>query len=331
MTDAIDPAVLAAARQGDAKAFDALVRPHRRVLSAHCYRMLGSVADADDAVQETLVRAWKSLAGWQERASLRSWLHRIATNVCIDAASARKRRALPNEIAAPLGPGERPSPSADDDVPWLEPASAEHWQDETPEAAISARESVRVAFMCALQRLPATQRAVLLLRDVLGWSADEVAESLETSVAAVNSALQRARATLGTKPAPTHRDEDALRALLDRYMHAWESGAPETFASVLREDAILTMPPMAAWLSGREAIADFVVFARGAMGEVRGVATLANGEPAVAFYLRAPGDDRFRAAAIHVPRFDGDRIAEVHAFLLPHRFALFGLPDALDG
>ena len=331
MSDVIDPAVLAAARRGEGRAFETLVGPHRRVLSAHCYRMLGSIADADDAVQETLVRAWKSLGGWEERASLRSWLHRIATNVCIDLASARKRRAMPNEIVAPLGPGERPHPSPEDEVPWLEPASAEYWQDESPEAAISARESVRVAFMCALQRLPPSQRAVLLLRDVLGWSAEEVAESLETTVASVNSALQRARATLGTKAAPPQRDEGALRALLDRYMRAWESGTPETLATVLRDDAILTMPPMAAWLSGREAIADFVSFVRAAMGETRGLVTSANGEPAVAFYVRAPGDDRFRATAIHVPRFEEGRIVEVHAFLLPQAFVRFGLPETLEG
>ena len=330
MSQAIDPAVLSAARTGDARAFEELVRPHRRVLSAHCYRMLGSLADADDAVQETLVRAWKGMATWEERASLRSWLHRIATNVCIDAAASRKRRAMPNELVAALAPGERPAPSPDDEVPWLEPAPSEMWEDETPEAAISARESVRVAFMCALQRLPATQRAVLLLRDVLGWSAEEVAESLETTVAAVNSALQRARATLGSKPAPQTRDEGALRSLLDRYMQAWDSGAPDVLATVLREDAILTMPPMAAWLAGREAIVDFLAFARAAFGEPKCVPIVASGGPAVAMYLRKPGDDRFRAAAIHVPVFDGDRMVEVHAFLLPSLFPLFALPESMS-
>jgi RNA polymerase sigma-70 factor (ECF subfamily) len=329
--DALDPSLLVAARSGDARAFDQLVAPHRRVLSAHCYRMLGSLADADDAVQETLIRAWKGLGSWEERASLRTWLHRIATNVCIDAAAKRKRRTMPTEVGAPLAAGERPRPSGDDEVPWLEPAPPELWQDESPEAAISARESVRIAFMCALQRLPASQRAVLLLRDVLGWSADEVAESLETTAASVESALQRARATMGSPATKRPRDEASLRALLERYLRAWESGAPEAFATVLREDAVLTMPPMAAWLKGRDAIADLVQWLHATMGQMKCVVTTAAGGPAIAMYTRKPGGEGWEATAVHVLVVDDDRVAEAHAFLLPGLFHRLGLPAKLEG
>lgn len=168
-----------------------------------------------------------------------------------------------------------------------------------------------------------------MLREILCWRAAEVASFMTTSVAAVNSALQRARATLGSKPVPPARDEGALRSLLDRYMQAWESGAPDVLATVLREDAILTMPPMAAWLAGRDAIADFLAFARVAFGEIKCVPAVASGGPAVAMYVRKPGDDRFRATAIHVPVFEGDRMVEVHAFLLPNLFPLFALPESI--
>lgn len=329
MAEELERSVLEAARAGDAKAFDDLVRPHRRAVAAHCYRMLGSLADADDAVQETLVRAWKGLAGWQERASLRGWLHRIATNVCIDMSAARKRRVLPNDMGAALAPGERPQPSSADDVPWLEPAPPELWEDDNPEAHVRARESVRIAFMCALQRLPASQRAALLLRDVLGWSAEEVAEALETTVPAVNSLLQRARATIESRPIAQPRDEASLRALLERYMRAWESGAPDAFATVLRDDAILTMPPMAAWFAGRAAIADFVAWVSATTGGFRCAMTTLSGGPAVAIYSRVPGEDRWVASSIHVLVADGDRASEVHAFLLPELFERLGLPASL--
>ncbi len=325
----IDPVLLAAARAGDALAFEKLVRPHRRALEGHCYRMLGSLADAEDAVQDTLVRAWRGLDGWQERASLRTWLFRIATNAAIDFSNRRGPRAIPNEAVPALGPGQPPGPPSESDPLWLDPAPEAFWQDgvESPEAVISARESVGVAFLAAIQRLPASQRAVLLLRDVLGWSASETADLLELTVPAVNSALQRARATLEGKPISVRSTDDAtVRSLLSRYVNAWESGAPDAFASVLRDDAILSMPPMAGWYAGREAIVLFAAWLRGAMGDLKMVQIQASGGPAIAGYTRAPGETVYRPAAIHVLRFDGDRVAEIHAFLLPQYFERFGAP-----
>jgi RNA polymerase sigma-70 factor, ECF subfamily len=313
----------------DPKAFDELVRPHRSALAGHCYRMLGSLADADDAVQETLVRAWKGLDGFEERAALRTWLFRIATNVCIDAAARRKARPMPPADVAPLPPGARTDPGPFDEIHQLEPAPPELWREETPEAAITARESVRIAFLCALQRLPASQRAVLLLRDVLGWSADEVASLLETSVPAVNSALQRARATVGSRAAEPPPEDPSLGALLARYLGAWESGAPEQLVTLLREDVVVTMPPMPAWIFGRDATIDLRAWLATAVGEMRGVPTQACGAPAVAWYVRPAGHDRFVASGIHVLRFADGLVAEIHAFLGPQLFARFGLPDVL--
>jgi RNA polymerase sigma-70 factor (ECF subfamily) len=322
-----DRALLDRARGGDAKAFDELARPHRRALEAHCYRMLGSLADADDAVQDTLLRAWKGLGGWEERSQLRTWLHRIATNVCLDVAARRKSRVLPNDAGPPSAIGAVPRPSGEDDPPWLEPAPPALWEGSTPtpEALIGSRESVRIAFVCALQRLPASQRAVLLLRDVLGWSAQEVGDLLDMTVPAVNSALQRARSTLESRPVKEPRDDETMRALVLRYVAAWESGA-DVLATLLREDAVLTMPPMPGWYEGAESIRAFASWLLGVLGELRWVPVMAAGVPAVAVYERKPGAKVFTASGIHVVRFDGDRIAEIHAFLQPHIFPRFGLP-----
>ena len=313
-------------------AFAALVAPHQRAVRAHCYRMLGSLSDSEDALQETLVRAWRGLATFEGRASLRTWLHRIATHVCLDHCARRPPRVLPETVGPPLAPGERPRPGPGDrDAPWIDPAPPELWQDETPEATLTARESVRLAFLRAIQRLPANQRAVLLLRDVLGWSAQETADLLETSVPAVTSALQRARATMG-QPAPAEfsMGDDKLRALLARYVHAWETGTPEEFAALLREDALLTMPPLSAWISGGREIADFVGWLRGVVGPMKTVFIAANGAPAVAFYARAPGAAHFTPQSLHVIEPSGDRIHEIHAFVTPTLFPRFGLPPTLD-
>jgi len=236
----------------DRTEFERLVGPERRSLLAHCHRMLGSNADAEDALQETLVRAWTGIDKWEQRSSLRTWLFRIATNASIDIASRRGPRVMPQQLGGPRPAGEPPD-GPKSEIPWLEPAPVELLDESvaSPEATVTSRESLGIAFLAAIQRLPPQQRAVLLLRDVLGWSASEVADLLETSVAAVNSALQRARATMErpSKPPPPP-DDDSIRALLARYAAAWESGTPELFANVLRDDAILTMPPMGSWMQG---------------------------------------------------------------------------------
>lgn len=331
---------LEAARAGDGAAFERLVGPHRRELEAHCYRMLGSIADAEDATQEALLRAWKGLGGYEGRTSLRRWLYRIATHVCIDLASRRKARALPHERGEPLAPGAALEPPQGDPI-WIDPAPDALWQSTPaePEATISARESVALALLVALQTLPPQQRAALILREVLGWSAAEVADLLETSVAAVNSALQRARESLEARPVdvldPARRararartDAD-LQSLLRRYVSAWEAGTSEALAAVLREDAVLTMPPIPSWLRGVDAIAALVGQLRSMLGEVRFVLTSASGAPALAAYVRGP-DGAWRPLVLHVPEVDGDRIAAVHAFQISNSFRHFGLPAELS-
>jgi RNA polymerase sigma-70 factor (ECF subfamily) len=293
--------------------------------------MLGSNADAEDALQETLVRAWTGIEKYEGRASLRTWLHRIATNASIDIATRRGPRVMPQQIGPARAAGEPPD-GPKPEIAWLEPAPAELLDEDaaSPESTVTSRESLGIAFLAAIQRLPPQQRAVLLLRDVLGWSANEVADLLETSVAAVNSALQRARATMErpSRPPPLPED-DSIRALLSRYTAAWESGAPELFANVLREDAILTMPPMAAWMQGPEAIIALVGFLHANMGAIRMVPARTASGPSLAGYTRAPGDALYKAGAIHVLTVEGDRVVESHAFVRPDLFARFGLPETL--
>ncbi|HEY1957110.1 MAG TPA: RNA polymerase subunit sigma-70 [Polyangiaceae bacterium] len=311
--------------------FERLVGPERRSLLAHCYRMLGSNADAEDALQETLVRAWTGIEKWEQRSSLRTWLHRIATNASIDVASRRGPRVMPNQLGGASPAGQPPGPPKMETL-WLEPAPVELLDENaaSPEATVTSRESLGIAFLAAIQRLPPQQRAVLLLRDVLGWSAAEVADLLETTVAAVNSALQRARATMERPATPAPPSDDAIRTLLSRYAAAWESGAPELFANVLRDDAILTMPPMEAWMQGLESIAALVGWIHQTMGAIRMVPMQTASGPSLAGYLRAPGDTLYRASGIHVLVASGDRVAESHAFLVPHLFERFGLPLTIN-
>jgi RNA polymerase sigma-70 factor, ECF subfamily len=327
--------VLGAARGGDRAAFDALVAPFRRELKAHCYRMSGSVHDAEDLLQDTLLRAWRALGQFEGRSSVRTWLYRVATSACLDAADKHKARTLPMALgpAAKTHEGMQPDP----EVSWLEPLPAGLVPElpVSPEARFSARESVSLAFLSALQRLPPKQRAVLLLRDVLGWPASECAELLETSVPSVNSALQRARDTMASAPArppPAPAESDtATRWLLARYLRAWEEADVTGLVALLHEDAVLSMPPYSGWFQGASAIGAAI----GAMvlpPEARGVFRLvpleANGESGFAMYARDPGGV-FRAQAIHVVRVTGAKVAEVTAFLDPRLFAAFGLGDTL--
>ena len=323
-----------AARGGDEIAFRELVAPFQRELRAHCYRMSGSLHDADDLLQESMLRAWKGLAGFEGRSSVRTWLYKVATSACLDALDRRGPRLLPMD----LGPAAT-DPSAPIPVPadpsWLEPFPGPMDDVATPEARYGARESVALAFLTALQLLPAKQRAVLLLRDVLGWQATECAELLELSVPAVNSALQRARDTLATRelpPTSSTPDDEGIASLLARYVHAWEQADVSVLVSLLREDATLAMPPMAAWFHGASVIGASIggmVLTPDAKGRFRLVAISANGAPAFAAYERDPKTGQFLAAAVHVLDVRGGKIAGIMAFLEPSLFPRFGLAPAL--
>jgi RNA polymerase sigma-70 factor (ECF subfamily) len=325
--------MIAAAQAGDEAAFAALVEPHRRELQVHCYRMLGSLEDAEDLVQETFLRAWRNRASFQGRSSFRAWLYRIATNACLDALQ-RRPRVAPHEAAQPLG-----------EVPWLQPYPDELLEgiattDDGPEAEVVAKETIELAFIAAIQLLPPKQRAVLISRDVLGWSASECASLLDTSVAAVNSALQRARATmkqhlprhrLEWSPGPDPNKEE--RELLQRYMEATDRGDAAGMVELLREDAFFSMPPYPASYVGREEIVAAWVeggFGDPNWGELRCVPTHANKQPAVACYVRKPGDTAFRPLALDVLRIENGVVAEIVAFPLePPLIEALGLPQTI--
>lgn len=310
--------------------FRALVESHQSAVRVHCYRMLGSLQDAEDVTQETLLRAWRNLERYEGRGSLRGWLHRIATNACLDELQHRRRRMLPSLVGSATSvfvPAE-PRPA---ETPWLEPFP-DAWLEPVdtqagPEARYEIKESIELAFIAALQRLGPRQRAILLLRDVLGWSARDVADLLESSVTAVNSVLQRARATLDRPDsAPTRLSAAAERVLVERYVRAWEQGDEQSFVALLRDDAILSMPPLAEWYVGRGAIREFFRWATGPMGSgpFRFVPTRANN--ALAFGIYAGGNP----FVLQVVETDAHAIACLTSFMYPHLFAYFGLPAHLD-
>ncbi|MGE3671310.1 MAG: sigma-70 family RNA polymerase sigma factor [Polyangiaceae bacterium] len=304
---------------------------HRRGLMGHCYRMLGSSADADDAVQETLVRAWRHQSTFEGRASERTWLYRIATNVCLDAIAKRGRRHRPVE----LGPaGDLHSELTEHPrTHWLEPVpdALVLPDDADPSQLFNLRESVRLAFVAALQELPAKQRAVLLLTEVVGLSAAEAAEALDLSVAATNSALQRARATLASRDLSSHSAPlaETKQELLQRYVDAFERYDVDALTALMREDATLSMPPFALWLQGTNGIKDwFLGPGIGCKGS-RLVPTGANGLPAFGQY-RVDPNGGWSPWALIVLEFDGDRISANNAFLdTVTLFPRFGLPDRL--
>jgi RNA polymerase sigma-70 factor (ECF subfamily) len=306
--------------------------PFRRELLAHCYRMLGSVHDAEDLVQETLLRAWRSYGDFDDRrASLRTWLYRIATNACLTALEQRAHRAIPSDLAAAAPEGEWPLREPRHEVPWLEPIPDALLEAPGDPAAIAAsRGSVRLALIAALQHLPARQRAVLILRDVLGWRAAEVAELLGTSTASINSALQRARAQLA-EVAPVEEQiaepgEADQRELLDQYVTAFVNADVTAIASMLRSDVELEMPPYLSWFRGRQAVRSFLASRLTvAPGQRRMVPTSANGQPAAAAYLL--GEDGVHDAhSIHVLTVTGSGITRIVAFLDQRLFPIFGLP-----
>jgi RNA polymerase sigma-70 factor (ECF subfamily) len=309
------------------------LQQHRTALAGHCYRMLGSADEADDAVQETLVRAWRSLEDFEGRSSLRTWLYRIATNVCLDALGERARRERPVAMG--------PEGTVHDELVehprthWLEPIPDAHVipADADPAERLALRQSVRLAFVAALQRLPPRQRATLLLAEVLGWSAGEIAAALETSVPAVNSALQRARATLA-ESAPPERPPAALapaqEALLARYVEAFERYDLDALAALLKEDATLSMPPYTLWLRGPAAIRDWMLGRGFRCRGSRLVPTAANGLPAFGQYRSGGPGAPHRPWSLVVLELDGDRIAHLNHFLDTARlFPRFGLPPEL--
>jgi RNA polymerase sigma-70 factor, ECF subfamily len=316
-------ALIAAAAGGDEDAFRLLVEPHRRALHLHCYRMLGSIHDADDALQETLLRVWRSLGRFEPRSALGGWLHTIATNVCLTALARRSRRELPS--------GEIEEAVWNERLLHLQP-----YPDRLLEDVYAERETVELAFVTALQLLPPKQRAVLILRDVLGWSARETAEALDDSVPAVNSALQRARASLERRRelgAPAHersgRERD--RELLERFMAAWDAVDVDGLVRLLTRDALMTMPPTPTHVRGADAIGDFfrTVPAGGFLDQIRLVPTSANHQPALAAYLRGE-DGVHRPYGVMVFAFEGDAISGIVGFADASLFDRFGLPAELD-
>ena len=297
---------------------------YRRELTGYCYRMLGSAFDAEDAVQETMVRAWRSLDRFEGRSALKSWLYRIATNVCFDALAGRERRARPMD----LGPAQEPlfeNLAELPEVTWITPLP-------TPDELAEQRESLRLAFVAALQHLPPKQRAALILCEVLKWQATEAAELLETSVASINSALQRARATLAKADIsePSALDDDT-RALLERYVAAFEEYDIDRLTDLLHEDAVQSMPPISLWLQGREDIFTWWFGPGiGCKGSKLLPVGLVNGMPAWGQYKPDPNGGREPWSLI-VPEVSGGRIVELTFFLdTPRLFPLFGLPDHLD-
>jgi RNA polymerase sigma-70 factor (ECF subfamily) len=322
--------------QPDDDEFRQLVEQHERALRVHCYRMLGSLQDAEDQTQETLLRAWRSLEKLQGRASARAWLYRIATNACLDELERRGRRLLPPMLGAPTQ-AFVPTQGSFDETPWLEPFP-DAWLEVAdsapgPEARYETRESIELAFVAALQRLAPRQRAALLLHDVLGWSARDVAALLEVSVPAANSALQRARTRLDPSATPTaaRLTPDAERALVERYIGAWEQGDVQAFVALLKEDVVLSMPPLPEWYMGVSAVGDFFRWVTGPQGggPFRLLPTRANGALAFGVYGTGPSGAGSRAFILSVLLADTQGVAAITSFMNPHLFPLFDLPPVL--
>jgi RNA polymerase sigma-70 factor, ECF subfamily len=357
--------LLEAARGGDEAAFARLVEPQRRELHAHCYRMLGSLHDAEDALQDTLLRAWRGLPRFEGRAGIRSWLYKIATNACLDVIARRPKRVLPIDYGPAADPHDGPGEPLVESV-WVEPYPDERiGLDDglaAPEARYEQRESVELAFTAALQHLPPRQRAVLIMREVLGFSARESAETLETTVPSVNSALQRARSAVDDRlPEQSQQatlralGDDRVRELVESYVDAWERDDVDTVVSLLTEDATFAMPPLRTWFGGRAAIAVFLAgWPLSGEWRWRHVRARANGQEALAFYSWDAEEASYLPFALNVLTLRGALISDVTAFVarstqLPERhvyarwpeqpadprrleaiFERFGLPARLD-
>jgi RNA polymerase sigma-70 factor, ECF subfamily len=332
--------LLAAARAGDEDAFTQLIAPHRAPLRAHCYRMLGALPDAEDALQDTLLRAWRGLAGFEGRSSLRTWLYTIATNASMRMLERRPKRILPIDYAPAADPhGEQGRPLTES--AWLDPYPDRELAVEAdslgPSARYEQRESIELAFTAALQHLPARQRAVLILRDVLGFSAHETARALDTTSISVDSALQRAHKTIDQrKPVRSQQatlgalGDSELRRLVNRFASAWEEHDVPRIVALLTDDARMTMPPQPTWYQGREAVGTFLgLFPLRESRRFRLLATSANAQPAFAAYMWDEQTASFEAESILVLTLRGARIEEITAFRTPEVFDHFGLSNRL--
>jgi RNA polymerase sigma-70 factor (ECF subfamily) len=331
--------LLTAARNGDDDAFRRLVEPYRRELHAHCYRMLGSYADAEDALQETLLRAWRGLPRFEGRSSVRSWLYQIATNSCLSALRRRPRRVLPIDYSPAADPHDGLADPVSEPV-WLEAYPDTHVGLEGPagpDARYEQREGVELAFIAALQHLPARQRAVLILRDVLGFSARETAAVLEATPVSIDSALQRAHKTVDER-LPSQSQQQTLRQLGDktlsqlvgRYVAAWERNDVNAVVSMLADDARMMMPPLPSWYSGRDDIAAFLRgYALAHIKRWRLVLTSANGQPALAGYLWDEQTEAFTPYCLYVLALREAKIEGITAFVTPETFQRFSLPESI--
>ncbi|GAA3839732.1 sigma-70 family RNA polymerase sigma factor SigG [Saccharothrix violaceirubra] len=309
------------ARAGDPAAFTRLVRPLRNELHAHCYRMLGSTHDADDALQDALLRAWRGIGGYEGRSSLRAWLYAVATRTCLDAVSARGRRALPVDLR----------PSSEHAVVGDPPVTEVAWLGPYPAEKYEQREAVELAFVAAVQHLPGNQRAALLLFEVLGFAVAEIAGMLGTTTTSVNSALSRARRVLVGKEPPTRPDDHRVRDVVARYSRALEEGDAPALVALLTADVTWSMPPMAHWYRGLDAVMDFATrLPLGSCGSWRHVPTSANGQPAVAGYLWDDDAGTHLPWSIDVLTLRDDRIAEVTSFVGAEHFPHFDLPESVD-
>jgi len=315
--------------------FAQLTDPFRAELLAHCYRMLGSVHDAEDQVQETMIRAWRSYGDFEGRASLRTWLYKIATNACLRALETRGRRPLPSGLGAPGANSDGPLATEQGEVPWLEPIpdSLVRADPADPASVMVSRASLRLALIAALQHLPARQRAVLILRDVLQWRASEVADLLGTTTTAVNGLLLRARARIEQAGLAQEEirepAETSQRALLDRYAAAFENADASALSRLLREDAVFEMPPVLTWFAGRDLIGRFLgTRVLGQPGDFKTVPIAANGQPGLAFYLLGR-DGHHHAHAVQVLTISGAGIAHIVSFNQPELFLAFGLAEVL--
>jgi RNA polymerase sigma-70 factor, ECF subfamily len=330
------PALLESARGGDEVAFAQLVEPYRLELHAHCYRMLGSVHDSEDALQEALLRAWRGVARFEGRSSLRSWLYTITTNACLRAIERRPDRVLPVDYGPAADPHDELAARLTEPI-WIEPYPDTADALAAPAARYEVRESVELAFIAALQHLPARQRAVLILRDVLGFSAREVAETLDTTPVSVDSALQRAHRSVEQR-LPERSQQATLRALGDQrvsqvvggYVDAWERGDVDTLVAMLAADVRVSMPPIPTWYRGQEHARAFLA-ARVLVGERprRLLPMIANGQQAFAQYRWNDAQQRLQAYGITVLTLGDEKIQEITAFLDPEPFARFGLPSEL--
>jgi RNA polymerase sigma-70 factor (ECF subfamily) len=336
--------LVAAARAGDESAFAELVERHRGELRVHCYRMLGSFEESEDMVQETFLRAWKNLGGFEGRSTLRAWLYRIATNACLDALDGRAHRVLPHHVGPPADSIAALPPR--NDIAWLQPFPDRLWEpvepsEAEPDAVVVARETIELAFLAAIQHLPPRQRAALILRDVLGWPAKQTAALLDSSVASVNSAVQRARATLREhlperrmEWAPSGEPTDEERAVLRRYMDAMERADLSAVARLLAEEVRTMMPPFPMWFVGREAVLGALERSwdpesPAFVGRFRTLPTRANGHPALASYVRRPDESDYHAFALSVLRIEDGHVVEGTAFHEPGLFPAFELPLTL--